>query len=152
MPYQRKTYAKGRGKKGPEKTWARPDPGERFPKFSLSPYATAQGSPFYLQRASKEKELLSLASIAAGRQPRNSEHTCLRLGLALSESAGTVEMGAEAMAGFLGDDPAAVKQGFQQLAEFFASSEGKDFAAAAATLNKNGNTTWQRRSRSGAKA
>ena len=58
---------KGRGKKGPEKPWTRPDPGERFPKLSLSPCATAQGSPFYLQQAAKEKELLSLESIAAGR-------------------------------------------------------------------------------------
>ena len=99
------------GKKGPEKPWTRPDPGEIFPKFSLSPYATAQGSPFYLQQAAKEKELLS---------------TCLRICLALSESAGTVEMGAQAMAGYSRDDPAAMKQGFRQLAEFFASSDGKD--------------------------
>lgn len=41
------------------------------------------------------------------------------------------------MAGYLGDDPAAMKQGFRKLAEFFASSDGKDFTAAAAALNKN---------------
>lgn len=111
MPYAKRPCAKGRGKKGPEKPWTRPDPGERFPKFSLSPYATEH----------------------CGR----TAHTCLRIGLALSESAGTLEMGAQAMAGYLGDDPAAMKQGFRKLAEFFASSDGKDFTAAAAALNKN---------------
>ena len=124
-----KGYGKG-------KTWTRPDPGDRFPKFSLAPYGMSNGSPFYLQ-GSDEKKLLSLKHIAESRQPRNSEAVCLRLGLQLSESASTMEMGAAALAQLAEDDPKSSHwKCFEDMTKYLASSKGQEMLAAAKVLNK----------------
>ena len=119
---------------------ARPDPGERFPKFVLAPYATSSGAPFFLPRDIDEKALLSLQNIASTRWPKNSEAVCLRLGLALSESAGCMEMGATALEATFGGsaaDPSKFHQTFAEMTEWFSSEAGKALLSAAATLNKS---------------
>ena len=131
--------ARGRGGSkgyGKGKTWTRPDPGDRFPKFSLAPYGMSNGSPFYLQGL-EEKKVLSLKHIAESRLPRNSEAVCLRLGLQLSESASTMEMGAETLAQLAENDPSTNHwKCFADMAEYFATSKGQDTVAAAKVLNK----------------
>lgn len=118
----------------------RPDPGERYPKFVLAPYATSSGAPFFLPRDIDEKALLSLQNIASTRWPRNSEAVCLRLGLALSESAGCMEMGATALEttfGTAADNSSKFHQTFTEMAQWFASEAGRTLLSAAATLNKS---------------
>ncbi|CAE7305064.1 unnamed protein product, partial [Symbiodinium sp. CCMP2456] len=84
-----------------------------------------------------EKTLLSSKHIAATRSPRNSEAACLRLGVALSESAAVTEMGAEALSFYSGDEPKVFGMGFGTLADWFTSTDGTAFLAAAAALNKS---------------
>ena len=123
------TMARGRGGSkgyGKVKTWTRPDPGDRFPKFSLAPYGMSNGPPFYLQGL-EEKKVLSLKHIAESRLPRNSEAVCLRLGLQLSESASTMEMGAETLAQLAENDPSTNHwKCFADMAEYFATSKGQE--------------------------
>ena len=132
----------GKGRRQPQPAAAgfaaaRPDPGDRLPKFSLAPYATATGSPFYLPQQVDEKTLLSLKRIAETRSPRNSEAACLRLGIALSEAAGVAEMGAEALQYHA--DKQLGNLGLDELVEFMASEAGQEYVAAAKALNKTNN-------------
>ena len=116
---------------------SRPDPGDRFPKFALAPYATATGSPFYLPQQLDEKRLLSLKNIAESRGPRNSEAACLRLGIALSEAAGVAEMGAEALQYHA--EHKLGELGLDDLVTFVRSEAGQKYIAAAQILNKANN-------------
>ena len=129
-------FIRGRGAVREQRPVARPDPGERYPKFVLAPYATSSGAPFFLPRDIDEKTLLSLQNIASTRWPKNSEAVCLRLGLALSESAGCMEMGATALEATFGSR-AKFHQTFTDMAEWFSSEAGKALLSAAATLNKS---------------
>ncbi|CAE7384747.1 unnamed protein product [Symbiodinium microadriaticum] len=92
---------------------------------------------FFLPKEVTEKTLLSSKHIATTRCPRNSEAACLRLGVAVSESAGVMEMGAEALSFYGGDEPKIFDMGFGALADWFASAEGSAFLTAAKTLNKS---------------
>ena len=133
-------FTRGRGAAREQRPVARPDAGERFPKFALAPYATSSGAPFFLPRDIDEKTLLSLQNIASTRWPKNSEAVCLRLGLALSESAGCMEMGAIALETTFGGSaakPGKFHQTFTEMAEWFSSEAGKALLSAAATLNKS---------------
>lgn len=133
-------FSRGRGAVREQRPVTRPDPGERYPKFVLAPYATSSGAPFFLPRDIDEKALLSLQNIASTRWPRNSEAVCLRLGLALSESAGCMEMGATALEttfGTAADNPSKFHQTFTEMAQWFASEAGRTLLSAAATLNKS---------------
>ena len=132
----------GKGRRQPqpaaaEFAAARPDPGDRLPKFSLAPYAAATGSPFYLPQQVDEKTLLSLKRIAETCAPRNSEAACLRLGIALSEAAGVAEMGAEALQYHA--DKQLGNLGLDELVEFMGSEAGQTYVAAAKALNKTNN-------------
>ena len=133
-------FTRGRGAVREQRPVARPDPGERYPKFVLAPYATSSGAPFFLPRDIDEKTLLSLQNIASTRWPKNSEAVCLRLGLALSESAGCMEMGATALEATFGGsaaNPSKFHQTFAEMTEWFSSEAGKALLSAAATLNKS---------------
>ena len=133
MAYRGGSKGGNKGAKG-KGAAKRPDPGDRFAKFSLAPYATAEGSPFYVPKQMTEKKLLSCKHIADSRTARNSEVCCLRLGLAVSESAGVAEMGRDVLPYFTAEKIQST--GAPELTTWAATEAGKCYLQSAEALNK----------------
>ena len=132
---------KGQGKqpaeeKGPD--YLKPvDAKWELTKAALRPYASPTGSPFYASQGQSDADFLSLTNLRSKQEPYTTE-LVNRMGIALSEAGGTLEMFQD-LAGKYMADPAqtAQKLGIQAMADLFRTDEGKGLQEAAATFNKH---------------
>ena len=135
---------KGAGKKGKlwkgagptaKKNWVRKVPwSDRLSKYFLRPYVDQAGSPF--AGTADEKDLLTSWHLQGVLDQTCSEY-CARQGVALSEGAANLEVGAALLAHHFSTDPetALRKLSIRDLLNEFNSADGKKFLEACKYLN-----------------
>lgn len=137
----------GNGKAAAEKKdWVRKVQwNDRLPKYYLRPYVDQAGSPFVTGNL-EEKDLLSTRDLAAVMAETCSEY-CSRQGVALSEGAANLQVGAELLQHHFGtgsEDGSMTaekameglqKVGIEGLLQQLASADGKKFQEACQYLN-----------------
>ena len=108
-----------------------------FGKAALRAYASETGSPFYTKGKS-DADHLALHNLLSRLNPSTSE-ACNRMGVALSEAGGTLEMMARFVDKYLVADPKVTLQkvGLQALAEHMNKDSAKQLRDAACVLNKH---------------
>ncbi|CAE7346844.1 unnamed protein product [Symbiodinium natans] len=107
-----------------------------FGKANLRAYASDTGSPFYTKGKS-DAEHLALRSLSERLTPATSE-ACNRMGIALSEGGGTVNMMAAFVDKYLENmEDASEKLGLKALAEGLGKSKGEQLRQVAAFFDKN---------------
>ena len=106
-------------------------------KASLRAYASATGSPFFASSGQTDAEFLGLGNILEKQEPYTSE-VVNRLGIALSEAGGTVEMGAGLLNQY-GANPAtaAEKLGINGMVNLLQTEAGQGLLEAAECFNKH---------------
>ena len=111
-----------------------------FGKASLRPYASETGSPFY-GKGKSDAEHLALHNLVDRLNCGTSE-ACNRMGVALSEAGGTVEMMAAFVDKYLQDPRKTLQQvGLEQLAEQMSAENAQGLRDAACVLNKHSERT-----------
>ena len=106
-------------------------------KACLRAYASATGSPFFASSGQTDAEFLGLGNTLEKQEPYTSE-VVNRLGIALSEAGGTVEMGVGLLKQY-GQDPgtAAEKLGINGMVNLLQTEAGQGLLEAAETFNKH---------------
>ena len=126
----------GKGGAPAKKDWAKKIPwNDRLGKYYLRPYVDQSGSPF-VTGAFEEKDLLSSWQLGQVLSEGCSEY-CARQGVALSEGAANLLVGAEILRHHFSNDMAGglKKLGIQDMLALFEESEGKKFLEACDYLN-----------------
>ena len=107
-----------------------------FGKASLRPYASESGSPFYT-RGMSDADHLALRNILDRLSPNTAE-ACNRMGVALSEAGGTINMMTDFVDRYLNDPVTCLqKLGLDHLAADMGKSKAKQLRTAAQVFDRN---------------